>query len=951
MMKKIILILFIIPFTLFANIERKRDQIIRIVKQELQEVIRIVNQTKGRNADFVIRMSELHFELAKHLRDKENSKYLALSIKRRQKINRSTFFAKSNKSFKSAQKSARFFLKRYPHHPAKGEVYYILAKNAQAFQKGKSANKYFKLANKTSKGNVELEKKSSISLAENKFNKKQYRQAIPLYEKALRGKRDRWYTKDAFNLAWCYFRIKNYSKAISLMKQVHKLSGKGNHINMRPFVERDLAYFYVKYRKVSDAIAFYKKIGANLPDKLIAVATYLEKEEKYADAEKVLKEVLKYKPTNKQKETVYIKLLKLYEKYIKYSSHLKACQRLFVLEKNRALSDEGEETLLFQLKRVSGILQQQVASKINVKRPKVRRQKGLMAVKYFKMLIQLGPEQKASWSFFTAETYYAIGDYQKAIPYYDDASKWAMDKRDKKVADRSINGILAALGKPKVSKAIKNKYTLPAFNYYLENYPKSKKSFSIYQRAFNLHFKKRQMGKAENILGTFSKNFPKARGKQEAMIAKIIDYYKKRKNYDEVERWTEKVTSGEFNVSDKYTKKVRVSYVSTKLEKVQRAEGKGAKKEALEGYMEIYHNKLANRSARVNAGYNIATIFYEMGDVQRSYIWANKSLGMMSVKEKLKFSGSFLAIGNDYLNRREFSKSVSIYKKLLKGLCRTKSKYRKELYKNIYTIELAQKMFGTARSSVESLRKCGIGGRTVNNARYDVVTEMSRNKRWREFNSYLILLQKIPSLRPKLIEPLDTLRAHYISSGLMKQANSIKAKILYFYKKSPKKKLPAGALDIVANFQMTNLTREAIRLAGITLRFPEKIFSQTMQRKFKALERIKKKAAAISSIGSPKTTIRARRILAESHKDFGDEVKNFTPPKKNKKYIALFKKDMRSITTTLKKESAKQMRLGKNEIIRNNIFSRDNNFFLSKKSMVEYFYPSGAMLMDRGGGK
>jgi len=950
-MKKILLIIFLIPLTLNANIEARRRKILNLITQELREIVRIVNQTKGRNPNFILRMAELHFERARHLKDQENAKYLKLSVKQRQKVNKKAYFAKSQKSFQNAQKAAKFLLKRYPNYPQKGDVYYILAKNAMEFQQGKNANKYFKMANKSSKGNVELQKKSSVSLAEAKYNKKRYAQAIPLYERALRGKKDRWYTKDAYNLAWCYFRVKSYSKAISLMLKIHSLSGKGDFINMKSMVERDLAYFYVKAGRVNEAVSFYKRIGANIPDRFISVAKYLEKEEKHSDAEKILKQALNYNPTNKQEGVIYTRLLELYEKYGKYNSHLKACQRLFALEKSRDLNDEAKETLIYQSKRLSAKLQKQVAGKTYKGRPKVRAAKALMAVKYFKMLIELEPKEMAKWSFFTAETYYAIGYYQSAIPYYDQTNK----EGDQKMADRAADGLLAALGKPRISKATKNKYTLPTFNYYLKNYPKTKKSYSIYQRAFNLYFSKGQLGDAERVLIDFSKNFPASRGKQEAMIAKIIDYYKKRKNYDEVERWAERVASGEFNVSSKYTNKVRIAFVSTKLEKVQRAEGKGSKKEALEGYMEIYNNKLANRSSKVNAGYNIATIFYEMGDVDRSYNWAMKSLGMMGVKEKSKFSGSFMAMGNDYLNRREFSKAVSIYKKLLNGICRIKSRYNKKLYQNIYTIEVAQKKMNSARLSVERLKRCKlISVTTINNSRYDVLMEMARNQYWREFNSYLILLEKIPPLWPKLIEPLDKLRAYYLGLGMMKQARSVKAKILYLYKKSKKSRVPAGALDVVANFEMTNLQRLALKLNMIKLRFPEKTFSKAMQRKFKALERVKRKAASISSIGSGKATIRARRVIIEAHESFSNEVKNFTPPGKNKKYITFFKKDMRSVVNPLRVEVIKQLRLGKNEINKNNIFSRDNNFFLSKNPSgmsFEYYYPEGAIPMDRGGGR
>ena len=141
-------------------------------------------------------------------------------------------FQESKKLFVNAQKTCFYILKRFPRFKNKGEVYYILAYNAREFQQPKRALQFFKKANQNSRKNSQTQIKSQLLLAEMYYNQKKYRKAANLYASALRNKEQKWWTKDAFNLAWCYFRIKKKSKAINLMKEVHRKSSSGKYVDV-----------------------------------------------------------------------------------------------------------------------------------------------------------------------------------------------------------------------------------------------------------------------------------------------------------------------------------------------------------------------------------------------------------------------------------------------------------------------------------------------------------------------------------------------------------------------------------------------------------------------------------------------------------------------------------------------------------------------------------------------
>jgi len=97
-------------------------------------------------------------------------------------------------------------------------------------------------------------------LAEIYFNKGSFDKSMALYELALKNKRDKWWTKDAFNLAWCYFKLGKMDKAISTLLQSHELSKNASYIDMSKSIERDLAFFIQKQEEGKKQLHFTRKM-------------------------------------------------------------------------------------------------------------------------------------------------------------------------------------------------------------------------------------------------------------------------------------------------------------------------------------------------------------------------------------------------------------------------------------------------------------------------------------------------------------------------------------------------------------------------------------------------------------------------------------------------------------------------------------------------------------------
>ena len=81
--------------------------------------------------------------------------------------------------------------------------------------------------------------------------------------------------------------------------------------------------------------------------------------------------------------------------------------------------------------------------------------------------------------------------------------------------------------------------------------------------------------RALRIFGTWPnrkrRNFPRASATQEAMLAKIMDYYKDNKDAAGVRKWAKRIDRGDFQVSSKYAAKVKLLVLTMQFENVEKS--------------------------------------------------------------------------------------------------------------------------------------------------------------------------------------------------------------------------------------------------------------------------------------------------------------------------------------------------------------------------------------------
>lgn len=955
-MLKIFFLLLIAANIAFAQkltMDQRRKEILAIVDQELSEVTRLASQENYSSPDTVLRISELNLEKARLWRELENEQYLSIAPEERRNVVKSEYFKRSSQYFNAANESAEIVLKRFPKYKGIGEVYYILAYNNKELGKNEVAQKYFQQASKKSAPSTTISYKSKLALADYNFNANKFAEAIPLYEVSLGKINERWWTKDAFNLAWSYYRIRQYDKAISLMKDIHKKSSSDKYINMKTMVERDIGIFFVDAGRMNDAVKFYESLGINYTEQFVKIASSIITQGRFSQAESLLDQAVKFEKDRERKITIYLAQLDLFDKYNKVEQHLEASQALMKLHKEKSLQEDDLKRFSYHVNKKAAELQKVTASDIYKQVPKVQKTKSAQAITYFSLAAELNPKQKAEKTFFQGETAYAAGDYSKAINLYISAYDDAKVTGEKKIVSQSLEGMLASLGNSSLPQNVAEKLYVPVYTRYLDHDPKSERANSIYVKLFNSQFDAKDVVGAEKTMEQFAQNFPKDFKTQEGMLAKVMEYHRSRKDYGKVKNYVSDINSGKYQVSKKYADALRSLMTKIQIEGVQQSLERGDKDLAMKGYHKIYENPESTPKAKVNAAYNLSALYFEAGNSNQSYQWGVNAVKDMEAADVVKFSDSYLSIAAGLFLRQNFEQSADLSYRVLAKLCKENSSNKTVAYKNAVFIALANGNIDKALEVKEFGKSCLIPDATIAEVTIELVKDLIKAKRWEQVEAQISEIEKNSKNYPILIKPYEELRKVYLNLGDLNRVKDIEEKQNRFYTTAKAQKLdfPVEALDLIASKMMGIITDRKDKINQIQLRFPENEFNQAVKGKLQLLDQLTTQVNAIQKIGSGKGIVDAYKHVIEAYETFGVELQKFIPEGKSPEYVASFQKAMSEVYNPILANARKQRSEIKKLIQENKILSRANFgvLYSREENFKRYITLKQAVLMDRGG--
>ena len=405
-MSRVFTLFSLVIFSFSALANDRSTYLLELIDSELSEVKRLNKQINARDPELLLRMAELYLERARVLKEVENRKFLSLSVKKRRRINKKSFFSKSNSYFVKAQKVSYFILKKFKRFKQKSEVYYILGFNAKEFRKHKKAKSLFEKSYRSARSG-QAKEKSALALAEIYYNEKRFSRAISYYQVALKNENSKWWTKDAHNLAWCFFREKQTSRAISLMKKVIQYSSKGSYLDMTEAAKKDLARFYAESDNVSEAMRFLDN-GDSYAG-IISLAKNLIDQGKKTKAIKVLEDIINrdFSSRREYKEASET-LINLYADYSRFEELERLAKKL--VDGN----NYDQELLDYNLKKSRSILQKKIVSDRYSTKKKFIKKLSNINFNLGLILARISPKESSSIYFYNGEAFYASSDYEKA---------------------------------------------------------------------------------------------------------------------------------------------------------------------------------------------------------------------------------------------------------------------------------------------------------------------------------------------------------------------------------------------------------------------------------------------------------------------------------------------------------------------------------------------------------
>ena len=498
--------------------------------------------------------------------------------------------------------------------------------------------------------------------------------------------------------------------------------------------------------------------------------------------------------------------------------------------------------------------------------------------------------------------------------------------------------MLACIGNPDFPQSSVSRYYVPVYSRYLLVDSRSQRASSIYIKLFNSQFDAKDISGAEETLTSFAKSFPSESLNQEGMLAKIMEHYRKSKDYDNVNKYVRKINSGEFKVSTKYADALKVLQTKIQIEGVQKSLEKGEKGIALKGYHQIYASSETTPKAKVNAAYNLATLYFEKGDTENCYKWIQTALKEMDHPEVVRFADSILSMAAGLFLKQKFFESSDISFSVLTKLCRENSSNE--------DIDKALEVKNTAKL-------CSIPESVSSEVSVEILKELSLTKRWEVFQETIKELEVNSRNHPKLISPLEDLRKELVLIGDTDEAMKIFNKQNNFYEtaKSQKLDIPVDALDLIAERVIQMARDKKKKIDSIQLMFPEENFNNQMRNVLQMMDQLASDINQIQNIGSGKGVVQGYKLMIDTYESFSEKLKNFSPPDKQSDYVESFKKAMTDIYVPLLDNAKKQRSEIRKLILENKILSPLNSEILFDQTVIpqQYIMTKGSVLMDRGG--
>lgn len=708
----------------------------------IEEEVKTIKSLKRLSPRLAHRLIELHSEKIKLIRERENKIFFAASPLERKNLGKKAFFKESANLHKQIRSLGMKLLRDFPQYPAKAEVWYTLGLNERDYNQDKDSERFLLQALRHAGGRSGLRHNAMTSLAEYYYNGKKYKKCLKYYDQVVGNANDEWRTKHLYNMSWCFVKTNNYAKAIENLKLTYQLI-LDSSVESNPYPVRytdigsqvleAVGVFHILDKRPLEARDFFMEKIRDDKEKAETLMNFARKVADkgfFPEAQEVTLNALdigrKAGHTRMIAET-HLFQLDFYRNFKREDLLFKTAQDILALHQKAPLEDTERDQAVDRLQAFAGWLQERLSKTKHEGIDIPGKTERIIA--YFDILAGINPLRTAWYRYYQGETLYVVDEDVRAASVYrksfdilesDKSKEKDQIKEVDELRRKDMNALLSILERGRIKGkpfAELKEYT---YTRHLKTWPIDETSRSIYGRLFTLYLDQGRRIDADNVLGSYVKNYSADLKVQQDMMATLMDDMIKKKDAPALSASIKRLDKGFLNFDkDKINKAVGIlgQLLFEETDKLRRS-GKPA--EALTGLADLSGNETYPLTIRRQAAFTQSVVLLELSRGPESFEWLGKSIVLMdaevkeSVQEKKDPFGKALvqmnAMSEELLLGQDFATSRAMSEALLNKMCadkRTETKYMQGFYERAQTIRLLE---DSKTNELVSLGyKCGLG--------------------------------------------------------------------------------------------------------------------------------------------------------------------------------------------------------------------------------------------------
>lgn len=318
------------PGTEMASVRTPDENKIRELRnQELAEIKKALGRRlpTNRKADLYVRLAETYLEAyrAEFLNEGKVHETRLAAGTTDKFIDRTNSKPLLRMGIRACEEVLRLGIK----HPKLDQIYYFLGVYYDELEEEKNSVKWFQALTQKFPDSPYVGE-AYRAVAESAYMRADYRQSLKYYELALPRYQGSALPRLLQKKAWSHYRLKQYDKAVTTMKQAISEGAKDEKfLNLRDESLRDMAVFMTESGRVDDALAYFKQVGSGkdfYAKTLERLGAQYERNAETAKAVQVYESLLKTNPNDTAAFRVRVKLVELDLRRSQYAVALKRIQ-------------------------------------------------------------------------------------------------------------------------------------------------------------------------------------------------------------------------------------------------------------------------------------------------------------------------------------------------------------------------------------------------------------------------------------------------------------------------------------------------------------------------------------------------------------------------------------------------------------------------------------------------